>query len=133
MISEVVFPDTTVMYVDGDEAKPIPEQAKKAFNTLEDKFTSFKGRKFFGVVIGNKYRACSSITDYDKGSNLPHPTWTIPGGKYARIRIDNWEANTKKISLAFEELFSLDNVDFTRPGIEYYRSQYELYVMVPVN
>lgn len=46
-ISEVNFPDTTVMYVDGDEAKPIPEQAKKAFNTLEDKFTSF------GVTLTN--------------------------------------------------------------------------------
>ena len=132
MVSEVNFPDTLVMYVDGDESKPIPEQAKETFEVLEAKFTSFKGRKFFGVVIGNKYRACSSITEHDKNFILPHPTWTIPGGKYARIKIDNWNTNTDLISPTFEKLYSLENVDYTRPGIEYYRSQTELYVMVPV-
>jgi hypothetical protein len=130
--SEVNFPDTLVMYVAGDPAKPIPEQAKQAFAALEAGFTSLKGRKFFGVIIGNEYRACSSITDTDKTSGLPHPTWTIPGGKYARLRIPDWEKNTDQIGVAFEKLYYLSGVDPTRPAVEFYRSQREMFAMVPV-
>jgi len=131
-ISEVVFPDTPVMYVAGDLTRPISEQAKQAFATLEAGLASFKGRRFFGVVMGKEYRACSSIIEADDASRLPHPTWTIPGGRYARIRIPDWENRTEQIGAAFEELYSRGDVDVTRPGIEYYRSQRDLFVMVPI-
>ncbi len=131
-ISEVTFPDTWVMYVAGDPSRPIPEQSKKAFSVLEGKFASVKGRKFFGVLVGNEYRACSSIVDTDETSDLPFPTWTIPGGKYARIRIPDWDKHTDQIGAAFDELYSLPSVDSTRPAVEYYRSQHDLFVMVPI-
>lgn len=131
-ISEVSFPDTLVMYVAGDPTKPIPEQSKQAFAALEARLTSMKGRRFFGVLVGNEYRACSSMIDTDESSDLPHPMWTIPGGKYVRIRIPDWEKHTDQIGAAFDELFSLPSVDPTRPAMEYYRSQHDLFVMVPI-
>jgi len=130
--TEVIFADTQVMFVAGHPTKPIPEQAQYAFTALEARLASLKGRRFFGVLVGDEYRACSSITEEDKLTELPHMTWTIPGGKYARTKIPDWEAHTEQIGPAFEELCSRLNVDLTRPGIEYYRSQKELFLMVPV-
>jgi hypothetical protein len=132
-ISETIFPDTRVMYVAGDPERPIPEQAKKAFTELESAFTSFRGRRFYGVIIDKEYRACSSITELDSQSDLPHRTMIIPGGKYVRMRIRDWQKHTDQIGPAFEELYSLPNVDSIRPAIEYYRGRHELIIMVPID
>ncbi|MGF1613419.1 MAG: hypothetical protein ACFCVA_05770 [Gammaproteobacteria bacterium] len=132
-ISEVAFPDTVVMFVAGDPTKPIPEQSRQSFAALEAKLSLLKGRKCFGVLLDDEYRACASILDRDRSAELPHPTWTIPGGKYARIRIPDWQKNTNRIGAAFDELYSRPDVDYARPALEHYRSQEELFVMVPIN
>ncbi len=64
--------------------------------------------------------------------SLPHPTWTLPGGKYVRRRIPNWEDNIHLIGMTCETLSGRSDFDPSRPYIEYYRSQGELLVMVPV-
>ena len=131
-IVEVTFPDTLVMYVAGDPAWRIPEQSKEAFAALEGALDSLKGRRFYGVIVGGGYRACSSLVETDDVSALPHPTWTIPGGRYARTRIPDWEEHTERIGAAFEVLYALPNVDPARPAIEFYRSRRDLFVMVPI-
>ncbi|MCH8536058.1 MAG: effector binding domain-containing protein [Flavobacteriaceae bacterium] len=120
------------MYVAGEPEKSIPEQAKKAFTELESAFTSFRGRKFYGVITENEYRACSSITASDEQTSLPHRTMIIPGGKYIRTKIDDWQKHTEQIAQAFDELYELPNVDPSRPAIEYYRTVNELEIMVPI-
>ncbi len=131
-IVEVTFPDTLVMYVAGDPSWPIPEQAKQACAALEGALDSLLGRRFFGVLVGGAYRACSSLVEADDAAALPHPTWTIPGGRYARTWISDWEEPTDQIGAAFEVLYALPNVDTARPALEYYRSRRDLFVMVPV-
>lgn len=131
-ITEVVFPDTLVMYVPGDPDKTIPEQAKQGFPCLESGISDLKGRKFFGVIQGKEYRACVSIADVELESSLPYPTWTIPGGKYRRRKIIDWPSHTEEIGVAFAQLYDRLDVDVSRPGIEYYRSQNELFIMVPI-
>ncbi len=128
----VTVPDTSVMYVAGETGKPIAEQAPKAFKELEAKLSSLKGRKFYGVVLGDEYRACVAIDPNDDPFSLPHPTWTLPGGKYVRRKIPNWEQHLDLIGSAFETLRRRSDFDPSRPCIEYYRSQKELLVMVPV-
>lgn len=132
-VTETKLTDTEVMFVAGDSSKPIPYQAKPAFLSLESAFKSLKRRKFYGVVIGNTYHACSTITDEDRESNLPHPTMTIPGGIYATIRINDWEKHTNEIGPSFETLLALPNVDHDRPVVEFYQSEKVLLLMVPVN
>ena len=131
-ISEVTFPDTVVMFVAGNPGRPIPEQSQQAFAALEGALDSLRGRRFFGVVVGGGYRACASLVETDDVADLPHPTWTIPGGRYARRRIPDWEQHSEQIGPAFEALYALPNVDPRRPAIEYYRSRRELFVMVPI-
>ena len=128
----VTLPDIPVMYVTGDKEQPIAQQAPAAFRTLEAKLPSLNRRKFYGVNLGGEYRACVSIEGTDDLNALPHAQWTIPGGRYARRRIPNWGANIRLIGPSFEELRTRPDSDPTRPSIEYYRSQRELLVMVPV-
>jgi hypothetical protein len=128
----ITFPDTAVMFVAGEAGQPIPEQAPKAFAALEARLPSLKRRRFFGVVQGDHYRACVALEPGDDPRNLPLPAWRLPGGKYVRRRIVNWEQHLDLIGPTFEALYKRTDVDGSRPGIEFYRSQRELLVMVPV-
>lgn len=124
--------DTVVMYVAGETGKPIAEQAPNAFRELEGKLSSLKGRKFYGVVLGDEYRACVAVDPHDDPRSSPYPTWTLPGGRYVRRRISNWEEQLHLIGPAVEDLRRRPDFDPSRPCIEYYRSQQELLIMVPV-
>jgi hypothetical protein len=128
----VTIPDIDVMYVAGEAGRPIPEQAQAAFPALEAGLPTLKSRKFYGVGVGDGYRACVAIDERDDPAALPHPRWTIPGGRYARRRIADWERNTAHIGPAFEALRRRPDFDPSRPWIEFYRSRRELFVMVAV-
>lgn len=130
--SIVVIQDFPVMYVAGKAGAPIGEQAPQAFKELEAELSSLKGRRFYGVVVGDEYRACVAIDPHDDAATLPHPTWTIPGGRYVRRRIPNWEENVQVIAPTCQALRRRSDFDPSRPIIEYYRSRRELFVMVPV-
>lgn len=128
----VTLPDTVVMFVAGEAGKPIAEQAPKAFKALEARLPSLRGRKFYGVVLGDEYRACVAVNPGDDPRLLPHSTWTLPGGKYVRRQILEWEQHLDLIGPTFQELLGRPDVDASRPCIEFYRSQKDLLVMVPV-
>jgi len=128
----VTLPDTPVMFVAGQAGKSIAEQAPRAFEALEARLPSLKGRKFYGVVRGEEYRACVAIDPSDDPGSLPHPTWIIPGGKYVRRRILNWEQHPDLIGPTIQALLRRPDVDTSRSCLEHYRSQRELLVMVPV-
>ena len=110
--------------------------SKGTFDKLEAKLPSLKKRKFYGVLDGTPehgtYRACVGILDGDNPTALGLETWTIPGGKYARAKIADWEKNLDKIGPAFDELLKQYTLDPTRPTIEFYRSQEELFLFLPV-
>jgi hypothetical protein len=128
----VTIPDIAVMYVAGEAGRPIAEQAQAAFPALEAKLPTLKNRQFYGVGVGAEYRACVAIDDRDDPLALPHPRWTIPGGRYARRRVADWERNTARIKPTFDALRERADFDPSRPWIEFYRSRSELFVMVPV-
>jgi hypothetical protein len=128
----VTSPDIDVMYVAGAVGRPIAEQAPEAFRQLEAKLTSLQGRRFYGVVIGDEYRACVAIHPDDDAGALSLARWTIPGGRYVRRKIPNWETNLHLIGSAFETVRRRDDFDASRPCVEFYRSRQELLLMAPV-
>jgi hypothetical protein len=70
------------------------------------------------------------------GRKISTPTvlqrWTIPSGRYARRMIADYHTNIPAIGDAFAEMRRRPDYDPSRPCVEYYRSQDEVYVMVPV-
>ena len=110
--------------------------SKETFDKLETKLPSLKKRKFYGVLSGTPdngtYRACVCLLKGDNPKTLGLETWIIPGGKYARAKIVDWEKNLDKIGPTFDELLKHYALDPTRPTIEIYRSEAELFLLLPI-
>ncbi len=126
---ETQLDDIPVMFVVSPNG---PIGAGEAFRKLEDAIDwQLKGRKFYGTMLGEEYRACMAINEGDDPQKLGFETWTIPGGLYYRGKVEDWEKHVPEISKTFSDIKSKVTVDESRPFIEYYRSQAELILYVP--
>ena len=127
----VTRPDVPVMYV---ESATGFAGAADAFDRLEAKLPSLKGRKFYGTwePPAGPYRACVAIESGDDVTALGLPTWIIPGGRYSRRTLPNWEDHVPEIGKIFQQMREEREPDATRPSIEFYRSQKELLLLMPV-
>ena len=117
-----------VMYV----SAPNPKESAGAFNELESKLDVFKGRRFYGVVFDNEYRACVTLRSADEAEMLGLKSFTIPGGRYAKAKITDWSQHLDEICKVFDELAEEFTRDESRPVIEFYRSQKELILFLPI-
>jgi len=110
--------------------------SKEAFHTLESRLPSLKSRKFYGVVVGippnDEYKACVALTEHDDPQQLRLTVATIPGGKYAKVKIKDWNHSLDKIGITFESLSKQFSHDNSRGSIEYYRSMTELILYLPI-
>ena len=59
-------------------------------------------------------------------------TGLIPGGWYARSKLMDWEKILSKLPSLFEEMARTHDTDPTRPSLEFYRSQAEMQLFLPV-
>jgi len=73
-----------------------------------------------------------AIDPSDDRASLPHPTWILPRGKYVRRRIPDWMQHLDVIGPTMQALLRRPDVDPSRPCLEFYRSQRELLIMVPI-
>lgn len=127
---EVILDDIEVMCVVADGG---PAGAQQAFDKLESKLTSLRGRRFYGTYHAGEYRACVACRPNDKPEDLGLDTWVIPGGKYIREKMMNWTQRIPEIGETFTALSEQYPADPSRPSIEYYRSQSELHLFLPVS
>jgi hypothetical protein len=127
----VTLAELPVMYVESPNGLA---GAKTAFDRLESKFPTLRGRKFYGTFLppDGPYRACVAIEPGDDPTALGLPTWTIPGGKYNRGKLLNWQEHMPEIGKTFSRLSEGGERDPNRPGIEFYRSATELVLFLPM-
>jgi hypothetical protein len=126
---EIVLQDIQVIYVSAEGG---PAGAHAAFDRLESFLPSLRGRKFYGTFHGGEYRACVAQEDQDSPADWGLPTWTIPGGPYAREKLKNWPEHVSEIGTVFDQLAQEHPGDPDRPRVEYYRSQDELHLLLPI-
>lgn len=110
-----------------------------AMEILESKLPTLKGRKFYGVFRvmpdgEEDYYACVARIESDDPDKMQLETGVIPGGKYARRKIINWERIIRdgQLPRVSQEFAHAHDVDPSRFSIEFYRSQDELQLFVPV-
>jgi hypothetical protein len=127
----VELPEVPVIYV---ESATGLAGAAEAFDRLEAHFPSLRRRKFYGTFQppSGPYRACVAIEPGDDVAALGLPTWTLPAGKYARAKVRNWKANLPEIGKTFGQMSQEFEHDPARPSIEFYRSQKELLLFLPI-
>jgi DNA gyrase inhibitor GyrI len=126
------FPETPVAYAAGDRERPIHEQAPVAFRTLEASLPTLRGRRFYAALVGPEYRACIALSAASGSADPPLSPWVIPGGRYARRKIRDYHTKVPAIGENFAEMRCRPDYDSSRPCVEVYRSQHDMYVMVPV-
>jgi hypothetical protein len=129
----VELPDLKLMVVCADE---FPSGLKAAWDTLESRLASLKGRKFYGV---SRYEGQQMVyfagvvpTSDEEVAALGFPTMAVKGGKYARAKLMDWPKHTDDIPRIFDELVR----DFPMAPngwmLEYYCSQSELHLLMPL-
>ena len=111
------------------------EAITRAWAELEAVVGSLKGGKFFGTfdTETEEYRVCVQRRDGDDADALGLEHGTIPGGRYARERLEGEPpAVYGLIKPAFDRLAGRDDVDSSRPSIEYYRRRDVIDLLLPV-
>jgi hypothetical protein len=107
-----------------------------AFKLLESKLPTLRGRRFYGTFqftpYGEEYYACVAQIDSDDPDKMQLETGVIPGGLYARRKLPDWEKKISQLQRLFQEMAQSNDVDQSRPSLEYYRSQVELQLLLPV-
>ena len=109
-----------------------PQGAGEAFDRLEARLPSLKGRKFYGTLLNGEYRACVALEVQEPPAAMGLETWTIPGGAYARRKLEGWPERLPEIGQIFGELAAEYPRDPTRPNVEFYRSEKELLLFMAV-
>lgn len=111
------------------------EAITRAWAELEELVGSLRGRKFYGVFDAerNEYRACVELHDRDDAQALGLETGTLPGGRYARVRLEEEPpALYGLIAPAFATLAQRRDRDPGRPEIEFYRRHDVVELLLPV-
>lgn len=131
----IIIDDITVAQVKSTSG---PAGAALAFNKLEAKMNGLRGRKMYGIFYPQLGDYFASVKlDKDFPDDMGFISGIIPGGKYAKQEIKNWGSKVKEIGSSFEKLKESCRqngyeIDDRRPSIEFYRSQKELFIMLPV-
>jgi hypothetical protein len=126
---DVTLPDVLVGYVDGDPARPLPEQAPAAFAALDQVLGALTGRHYFAAVLDGVYRACVALQPDDA---LALPTWTVPGGDDVGRVIENWQLHLPEVRATMAALRQRPDLDPARPCLTHHEDPSALLVLVPV-
>jgi hypothetical protein len=128
---EVTLESVKVMYV---EAEGGLSGIRQSWSKLESKLPKLKGRKFYGTYnfADKVYRACVAINSEEEPEALNLQTGTIPGGKYLREKISGWSSRPEIMGETFELMAQERDPDPARPSIEFYRSQNEVILLLPI-
>jgi hypothetical protein len=113
--------------------------AGAAFDQLEGRMDTLRGRKMYGVVYPGdpvRYLACLLLDD-EHADDLGFERTTVPGGRYAQALVKEWGSRISELPAIVSQLESDIKVsglaiDRDRPWLEFYRRIDELLVMLPV-
>jgi len=118
------------------EAHSFPDGIQYAWNSLEKKLGSLKGRKFYGAswMECGKIRYVAGVTPVSSAEEeiLRLPIIKIEGGAFITRKLEKWHERIDEIGKIFETLADLYPVRKGVPFLEYYRSNKELILMVPI-
>ncbi len=116
------------------------EGVQEAIDAVEGSLhKNLRGRKCYGVINydgngGMTYKACVVMQPGDNPEALGLEETEIPEGKYVRERVKNFDYRTDvpKVIATFDRLAGENEVDNSRPSLEFYRRHDEIIVHVPI-
>lgn len=118
--------EVEVLFVRADRG---PAGAPAAFEKLERRLSTLRGRKFLATCRADDYRACVKRDPDDDPEAMGLEVGVIPGGLYARQKLRGGPEN---IAATFDAMAREFVQDPARPCIEFYRRQDEVILFLPV-
>lgn len=113
-----------------------PKTYSQAFDILEGKLPSIKGRRFYGLSrVENDalaYFACTRIEPADGPLREDFVEILLNSGKYERRIVKDWQVQVDRIGDMVLEMAAENDVDETRYTVEYYRRADELHLLLPI-
>jgi effector-binding domain-containing protein len=112
-----------------------PEAIKRGMAEVEE-LVGLRGRKYYGAfdMDGDEYRVCVQLQPGDDPDALELEVGTLPGGRYARVRLSGEPPDVYNlIGPTFEALAKRADRDPLRPGIEFYRRRDVIDLLLPVD
>ena len=130
----VDLPDTTIIVCRADEdRKP---DIQNAWQKLESSLPTLKGRQFYGLCYsdptGSVYFAGVVPLHPQEIVSMGFPTLLLKGGRYACVKLKDWQKHEDQIAKLFGELCQEFEKDPAGPAVEYYRSASELHILIPL-
>jgi hypothetical protein len=114
----------------------VPIMIDEAVTEVETAIGSLRGRKFFGAFdpTANEYWFCVQWREGDDAAALGLEEGTLPGGRYARRRLEGEPpAVYGLIHPTMERLAERPDRDPSRPWIESYRRHNLIDLLLPVS
>ena len=111
-----------------------------AFDLLESRLPTLRGRRFYGTCLelpeGREYYACVALVDTDDPVKMQLEKGVISGGRYLRRKIHDWVKMVEagEIPKQFDDMARVHPQEIypTKQSVEFYRSQTELHLLLPV-
>jgi hypothetical protein len=108
---------------------------RQAWAELERTLGSLRGRRFYGAFDpeSKQYAVCVALREGDDPGGLGLEVGTLPGGRYARVRLRGEPpAVYDLIPSTMERLAARPDRDPVRPELEFYRRRDEIDLLVPI-
>jgi hypothetical protein len=110
-----------------------PNEISRGMAEVEER-VGLRGRKYYGAFDNDgEYRVCVQLHEGDDPQALGLEVGTLPGGRYARLRLTGEPpAVYDLIGPTFERLAERSDRDPSRPSIESYRRRDVIDLLLPI-
>ena len=118
------------------EAATFPDGIGAAWRRLEALYPPRKGRRFYGLTRFDEgqLRYFAAVVPPTEQAAAPagFVRLTMQGGLYARVKLEGWPERTGEFAQVFDHLMERFELSPGGYSVEFYRSQREAQLMIPV-
>ena len=119
----------------GQPVKTFPKGIDEAFDKLIQMLPGGFNRSFYGISFMDKegkmvYIAAAIEQLKGEAKKYNCEKYTIEKGTYLSEKITMWRDKTASINTIFHQLMQNSNADKTKPAVEWYKSEEEMFCMV---
>jgi hypothetical protein len=120
----------------GFQVKTFPNKIGEAFDALMQQIPEGDKRSYYGIswiehttII---YYAAAEQKSDDEAQKFNAREFTIGKGNYLREVLTDWMPKVGQIKEIFDEMLKDPRVDLTKPAIEWYKSDSEMWCMMKI-
>ncbi|HLK27476.1 MAG TPA: hypothetical protein VKT28_02760 [Puia sp.] len=119
----------------GIQVKTFPEGVGEMFGKLMNKITDGRERDYYGISYmqeDGKIYYFAGAAEKEKGEAEKYhcEKYTIEKGEYLISSITDWRQKLTCINDVFHEMMQEKNIDKTKPCIEWYKDDIEMWCMI---